>query len=119
MLFLQTVVNNLVFTNFSGPKCHAVAFTASIFAGFYVCHTDISGGGAVAIETFPLLLALTLPPTLIYLCKTHLSWPRADLPAALWGIQPTVREVTDLKKAVSVRVNSVQGHNVTHFLDLL
>ncbi len=69
MLFLQTVVTNLVFTNFSGPKCHAVAFTASIFAGF-MCVTKISvgGEGAVAIETFPLLLALTRTPTLISLC---------------------------------------------------
>jgi hypothetical protein len=30
----------------------------------------------------------------------------ADLPTDLWAIQPTGREVTDFKKAVSVRVNS-------------
>jgi hypothetical protein len=28
----------------SGPKCHAVTFTASILAGFCLCYTDLSGG---------------------------------------------------------------------------
>ncbi len=35
---------NLVLTKSSGPKCHAVEFTAPFFAGFYVRHTDLSGG---------------------------------------------------------------------------
>jgi hypothetical protein len=29
----------------SGPKHRAVAFTAPIFYGFYLCHTDLSGRG--------------------------------------------------------------------------
>jgi hypothetical protein len=45
MLFLQTFMKNLVLTKSSGPKRNAVAFTTAIFAGFCVCHTDLSGGG--------------------------------------------------------------------------
>jgi hypothetical protein len=45
MLFLQAFMINLVLTKSSGPKGHAVAFNAPIFAGFCVCHTDLSGGG--------------------------------------------------------------------------
>jgi hypothetical protein len=45
MLFLQYFMMNLVLTKSSGPKCHTVAFTAPIFAGFCVYHTDLSGGG--------------------------------------------------------------------------
>ncbi len=45
MLFFQAFMTNLVLTKSSGPKCHAVAFTGPIFAGFCVYHTDLSGGG--------------------------------------------------------------------------
>ncbi len=45
MLFLPTFMTNLVLTKSSGPKRHAVAFTALIFASFCVCHTGLSGGG--------------------------------------------------------------------------
>jgi hypothetical protein len=45
MLFLQYIMINLVLTKSSGPKRHAIAFTAPIFAGFCVCNTDLSGGG--------------------------------------------------------------------------
>jgi hypothetical protein len=45
LFFFQTFMINLVLTKPSGPKRHAVAFTAPIFAGFCVKHTDLSGGG--------------------------------------------------------------------------
>jgi hypothetical protein len=64
--------------------------------------------GAVTVATFPPPLALPRTPTLISLCKTHLSRPWADLPTDLWAIQPTGREVMDFKKALSVRVNKEQ-----------
>jgi hypothetical protein len=43
-------MTNLVLTKSSGPKCHAVAFTAPIFAGFCVYHTDLSGRGEGAVR---------------------------------------------------------------------
>jgi hypothetical protein len=49
MFFLQPFITNLVLTNTSCPKCHAVASTVPIFAGSFVCHTDLSGGGGVAV----------------------------------------------------------------------
>jgi hypothetical protein len=45
LFFFQTFMINLVLTKPSGPKRHAVAFTAPIFAGFCVYYTDLSGGG--------------------------------------------------------------------------
>jgi hypothetical protein len=45
MLFLQYIMINLVLTQSSGPKSHAVLLTAPIFAGFCVCHTDLGGEG--------------------------------------------------------------------------
>ncbi len=45
------------------------------------------------------------PPARISLWITHLSQPWADSPTNLWAIQPTCREITDFKKAVSQRVN--------------
>ncbi len=45
LFFFQTIMINIVLTKPSGPKRHAVAFTAPIFAGFCVYHTDLSGGG--------------------------------------------------------------------------
>ncbi len=46
MLFLQYIMINLVLTKSSGPKRHAVAFTAPILP-VSVCITQISvGGGA-------------------------------------------------------------------------
>jgi hypothetical protein len=53
MLFLQSTMINLVLTNSSGLKRHAVLFTVSIFAGFCLCHTDLGGGGALEIAAFP------------------------------------------------------------------
>ncbi len=44
MLVLQYIMIRLVLTKSSGPKRHAIAFTAPIFAGFCVCNTDFSGG---------------------------------------------------------------------------
>jgi hypothetical protein len=46
MLFLQTFMTNLVLTKSSGPKHHAVAFTAPIFLPVSVCITQISARGA-------------------------------------------------------------------------
>jgi hypothetical protein len=45
MLFLQTILINLVLFMSSGPKRHAVLLTVLIFAGFRVFHTDLGGGG--------------------------------------------------------------------------
>ncbi len=45
MLFLQTILINLVLTKCSGQKWHAVMFSALIFAGFCV-----SGGGGMQVE---------------------------------------------------------------------
>jgi hypothetical protein len=46
MVFLQYFMINLVLTKSSGPKRHAVAFTAPIFAGFCVCaQVSVGGGG--------------------------------------------------------------------------
>ncbi len=45
MLFSKIVMDNLVLTKLSCPKGHAVAFTAPIFVGFFVCHTNLSRGG--------------------------------------------------------------------------
>ncbi len=53
MLFLQYFMINLVLTKSSVPKCHAVSLTMPIFAGFCVHHTDLGGGGTVAIAPFP------------------------------------------------------------------
>jgi hypothetical protein len=61
MLFLQTVLTNLVLTKSSDPKRHVIAFTELIFAGFWVCHTDLSRG-EIAIAAFPPTPALTYPP---------------------------------------------------------
>jgi hypothetical protein len=113
MLFLQTIITILVLTKSSGPKLHAVASTAPIFARFYVCHTDISGGGS-SYSNFPPPTSCPYPaPIQMSLFKTHLSRPWEDLPTDLWAIQPTGHEVTHFKKAASVRVNiftyAVQG----------
>jgi hypothetical protein len=67
MLFLQYIVTNLVLTKSSGPKSHAVSLTDDfrlppIFAGFCVYYTDLSGGGPVAIATFPPPPAPPAPP---------------------------------------------------------
>ncbi len=45
VLFLQTILTNLVLTKSSGTKRHADAVTLPIFDGFCVYHTDLSGGG--------------------------------------------------------------------------
>jgi hypothetical protein len=103
MLFLQYIMINLVLTKSLGPKGHAVLLTAPIFAGFCVYHTDLGGGGS-SYSSFPPTPGPTHPPTLIYICNTHLSRQWEDLPTDLWAIQPTCREVTDFKKAVSQRV---------------
>jgi hypothetical protein len=83
MLFLQTIILNLVLTKSSGPKCHVVALTMMIFAGFCTCHTDLSGEGGRQVERVH-NVELSWPdpilPTLLSvlpLCKTCLSWPRA------------------------------------------
>jgi hypothetical protein len=65
-----------------------------------VCVTQILVGGAA----FPPPPGPTRPPTLISISTTHLSWQWDYLPTDLWAIQPTCREVTDFKKAVSQRV---------------
>jgi hypothetical protein len=83
MLFLQSFIVNLVLTKPSGPKRHAVLLIAKIFAGFCVYHTDLGGGGAVAIAAFPPRLAAPRPPILIPLRTTHLSRQWADLPTDL------------------------------------
>ncbi len=44
MLFSKIVMDNLFLTKLSCPEGHAVAFTAPIFVGFCVCHTDLPGG---------------------------------------------------------------------------
>ncbi len=44
MLFFLIFMPIFVLTKSSGPKSHAVAFTALIFDGFCVCHTVLSGG---------------------------------------------------------------------------
>ncbi len=44
MLFLQSILINLVLTMSSGPKYNAVLLTAPIFASFCVYHTDLGGG---------------------------------------------------------------------------
>jgi hypothetical protein len=51
MLFSQSIMLNLVLTNSSGPKRHAVLLTAPVS----VCFTQIlvGGGGTVAIAAFP------------------------------------------------------------------
>jgi hypothetical protein len=74
------------------------------FLSVSVCVTEILLGVAVAIAVFPPPPAAPAPPTLISICTTHLSWQWVDLPTDLWAIQPTCREVTDFKKAVSQRV---------------
>jgi hypothetical protein len=53
MLFLQYIIINLVLTKASGPKRHAVLLTTPIFAGFCMYHTELGGGGAVAVNGFP------------------------------------------------------------------
>ncbi len=61
ILFLQAFITNLVLTKSSGPKRHAVAFTAPIFAGFSVSHR-YQWEEEVAVATFPPPPALTRPP---------------------------------------------------------
>jgi hypothetical protein len=109
MLFLQYIIINLVLTKSSGPKRHAVSLTEPIFAGFFVCQTDL-GGGAVAIAAFPPPPRRNRLPTLISICTTHLSRQWVDLPTDLWAIQPLCREVMDFKKAVSQRVNRLKSN---------
>ncbi len=46
MLFLLTVMIKFSFNKSSGSKCHAVEFTAPIFAGFCMSHRSQWGGGA-------------------------------------------------------------------------
>ncbi len=64
-----------------------IVFSELIFAGFWVCHTDLSGGGGeIATAAFSPTPSSHLPPTLISLYSTHLSGPWADLPTDLWAI---------------------------------
>jgi hypothetical protein len=44
MLFLQTIMTNLVLNKSLDPKRHA-GLIVLIFAGLDVCHTYLSGGG--------------------------------------------------------------------------
>jgi hypothetical protein len=90
MFFFQTFMTNFVLTKSSGPKSHAVAFTALIFAGFCVCHTGLSGGGEGAGLYVPVPIRvgrgkiyppqpMTHIPPPCHLCGiTHLSgWTEA------------------------------------------
>ncbi len=75
MLFVQYFIINLVLTKSSGPKHHAVAFTAPIFAGFCVYHTGISGGGEGAglYYTVDLSRQDMIPPTLLSIWQPPLT----------------------------------------------
>jgi hypothetical protein len=44
MLFIQSIMINLVLTKSLGPKRHTVLLVGPIFASFYVCHTDLGKG---------------------------------------------------------------------------
>ncbi len=104
MLFLQYIMINLALTNSSGLKRHVVALTAPIFAVSCVSHRPLWLSGAVEYQLSP-HPSPHPPPARISLWITHLSRPWADSPTDLWAIQPTCREITDFKKAVSQRVN--------------
>ncbi len=69
-------MTNFVLTKSSGPKSHAVAFTALIFAGFCVCHTGLSGGGGEKD-----------------LAYTYQGGPRQDLPLATYASHPPPRAI--------------------------
>ncbi len=48
-------MTNLLLTKSSCPKRHAVVSTTLILDGFYVCHTDLSGGeGVLNTHPYPL-----------------------------------------------------------------
>ncbi len=83
-------MSNLVLTESSGTKCHAVMFTVPISL-VSVCVTQIIrervGVEKGAYAEFGI----------------HHAWLLADLPTDLWAIETTGRETTDFKKAVSVK----------------
>jgi hypothetical protein len=60
MLFLQTIIINLVLTKYSGPKRHAVVLTGLIFAGFCVSQRSQWGGGS-SYSSFPPTPSRTCP----------------------------------------------------------
>jgi hypothetical protein len=75
------------------------------FSPVFVCVTQILMVGCSSYSSFPPTPPRHPPPTLISLETGHLSRLWADSPTKLWAIQPTCRELTDFKKAVSQRVN--------------
>jgi hypothetical protein len=76
MVILQTFLTNLVLTKSSVPKCHAVLFTALIFASFCVCYTGLigKGGGRQTGRTYTVELS---QPAF----SSHLS--------QMWAVSPT------------------------------
>ncbi len=107
MLFLQYFMINLVLTKSSGPKRHAVVFTAPIFAGLCVYHTDLSGGGGGS------WLILYCRPLTARYDSTHTSQRLAAIshgcgqfhPQIQWANLPTPVRHRLCKTAVNVRVN--------------
>ncbi len=77
------------------------------FLPVFVCITQILVGGGSSYSSFPPTPGGTRPPTPISLQTGYLSWLWADSPTNLWAIQPTCREITDFKKAVSQRVKAI------------
>jgi hypothetical protein len=73
MLFLQYIMINLVLTKSSGLKSRAVLLTEPIFAGSCVCHTDLGGGGTVAIAAFPPPPAVPAPHSSFSLNRLSLT----------------------------------------------
>jgi hypothetical protein len=75
MVFSQYFMINLVLTKSSGPKRHAVALTAPIFAGFCVCaQVSVGGGGGAGLYyTVDLSRPDMIPPTLLSVWQPSLT----------------------------------------------
>ncbi len=88
MFFFQTFMTIFVLTKSSGPKSHAVAFTALILPVF-VCVTQVSQGGRLLIPIRvgrgkiypPQPMTHTPPPAICAVLHTYQGGQRQDLPS--------------------------------------